>query len=191
MKGSTFYFKNEITNIIRSFGYDNVMPMGPRESAIAIANNILYNYKETHEDIGLIIYPEEGSNPKTWKDLREQIQLYFKNINLGEPIVISGLVTILKNDNYEHDLRLLISNELTKVDNVPVPGMGNGEFNSTDPSLLLNGFPSHLNKRGDRYLSTSDNGVCRLVRTIFLDIYARDSRLDFSTPAGRTHLIKY
>ncbi|MEK6835265.1 MAG: hypothetical protein AABX61_03320, partial [Nanoarchaeota archaeon] len=188
VKGSNIYSRFALANAYREISKENIRPINPRESEIALANDALTDQTSTYEDLGLAVYSKEGSNPKLWKNLREQVKSNFANVNLSKPFVITGLMKVVKDSNYEDGLKL-DADELTEVYNVPILNKKTGSFDTKDPQLQKTGFPSKLGK-GNRTLYTSDNGVQGFFRNGNLVLDARYDNLADSNDDGRVHFVK-
>ena len=186
VRGSNFYFRLTLGNILRKLGAD-CTPLTPAQSEIALAQDLLTGLTSTYEDLGLSIYPNEGVNPKLWKHLREQSQ---GKVDLSIPYILTGLADVVIDDKFENGLRIDLS-DLTQIYNVPILSQKDGSFDSNNPELTKSGFPSKLGN-GSRKLYTRDNndGVGRAYRGRYLDLNARYDDLAYSGGAGRVHVAK-
>jgi hypothetical protein len=188
VKGSNIYSRFALLNAYREITKENLRPINARESEIALANDALIDPNSTYEDLGLIVYPKEGTNPKIGKYLREQVKSDFKGVKLDKPFIITGLMNVVKNDRYEYELRLDF-NELTDVYNVLVLSRETGKFDSKDLRLQKTGFPSKLGK-GNRTLYIGNNGVRRFCRDGGLDLGAGGDGLANSSDGGRVNVVR-
>ncbi len=188
VKGSNIYSRNALVNAYREISKENVRPINPRESEIALANDALIDPTSTYEDLGIVVYPEEGSNHRIWKYLREQVKSNFPEVKLNIPFIITGLMNVVKDKSYENKLKLGF-NELTDVYNVPILSEKSEKFDSKDSELKKTGFPSKLGK-GNRNLYNSDNGVRSFGRDCDLYLYARVDDLANSDVSGRVNVAK-
>lgn len=191
INGSNIYFRFALGNAYRELSGQDVLPINPRESEIALANNTLTDPRETYEDLGLVVYPKKGHNPVSWKNQRKIAQTHFKDsINLSIPFVATGLMKPVRDDSFEYGLRLDYIPELTLMYNVPIltQSWNTNTFSSEDPELQKTGFPSKLGE-GNRTLYTANTGVLRLYRNWGLVLGAGDRYLAFSRAAGRVHMV--
>ncbi|MAG47770.1 hypothetical protein CL617_04130 [archaeon] len=191
VRGSNIYFRNKLIEIYRQLSGEDVLPITQTQSEIALANDTLIDPKETYEDTGLAIYPEQGYNEILWKHLRDiaSSNEYKDNLDLKLPFIVTGLLNVTKDDSFEYSLRL-DPTEHTLIYNVPALAKGDGSFNSNDPSLIIDGFPSFLDSNGDRNLWTESSGALRLYRGRNSNLNARGGYLDDSDDAGRVHVAK-
>src|SRR3989344_3204219 len=141
IQGSNIYYRFAVGNIVRELSGQDILPINPIESEIALANNTLTDHTKTYEDTGLVVYPKEGYNPVLWKRLREIAQskefrdyITKERINLKLPFVATGLMNVVKDYEFEYNLRL-DPNEHTLFYNVPILTQGDGKFSSEDPEL--------------------------------------------------------
>ncbi|MEK6862785.1 MAG: hypothetical protein AABW57_01335 [Nanoarchaeota archaeon] len=185
VRGSNIYFRFAVGNAYRQITQENIHPINARESEIALANNVLVNPRSTYEDLGLTVYPKEGVNSKLWNYLREQLK---DKIDLSQPFIITGLMNVVKDENYENSLRLDL-NELTEAYNVPILIKETGNFDSEDLELQRTGFPSEL-REGNRTLYTAKDGVRRLYRNGNLYLGAGFDDLAYSVGVGRVNVAK-
>jgi len=188
LMGSNIYYRNALVNILREITGEDILPISPAQSEIALANGTLgQDPREFYEDLGLAVYPKQGSNPILWRHLRDQIQSDFKDADLSQSIVIAGLSKIVKDNEYENGLRMDLG-ELSKIYNALVLNK-EGNFGSADPELQKTGFPSKLGE-GSRKLCAGNSGVCRLNRDGSLYLYAGIGDLANSNNYGRVHVAK-
>lgn len=189
IRGSNIYFRFALGNAYRELSGQDVLPINPRESEIALANNTLTDPRETYEDLGLPVYPKEGYSPVLWKHLREIAKAHYTDsVNLKVPFVVAGLMTPVKDDKFEYGLRLDPIERLTLIYNVPILAQKTNSFSSEDPELQRVGFPSKLGD-GNRNLYTENNGVRRLIRGWSLDLDAGGYGLAYSYDTGRVHFV--
>ena len=194
IRGSNIYFRSALGNAYRELVSQeilpqDVLPINPRESEIALANNTLTDPTKTYEDLGLSVYPKEGYNPVLWKHLREQVKSHFKDsVDLKLPFIVTGLMNVIKDDKFEYGLRLDYIPELTQMYNVPILAQEEiDSFSSEDPELQRSGFPSKLGE-GNRTLYTANTGARRFIRSGDLDLYAVGEDLANSYVDGRVVL---
>lgn len=188
VRGSNVYSRFALGNVYRALTNEDVRPITPKESEIALDSNALTKPTETYEDLGLPVYRNKGANPVLWKHLREQIKSNFEDVNLNKPFVVTGLMGVIIDDKYENGLRFDL-NELTEVYNVPILSKKTGSFTSDDPELQRTGFPSKLGE-GNRTLWTASKGVRKLYRFRNLYLLAYDAYLADSDDTGRVHFAK-
>lgn len=189
VKGSSIYSRFALVNAGREITKENLMPITPKESEIALKNNALTDFKGNYEDLGLVVYPREGANARLWKYSRQQVKSNFPEVDLKIPFVMTGLMDVVKDKKYENGLRLDI-NQLTEVYNVPILTTEEiGEFDTEDLELLETGFPSKLGK-GSRNLYSSDDGVRRFWRDGDLNLSARSSKLAEWAKNGRLNFTR-
>ncbi len=188
VKGSNIYSRFALANAYRELTKEDIMPIDPRQSEIALANGTLTDPTSTYEDLGLIVYPAKGANPVLWGYLRTQVKGDFPKVNLNKPFIITGLADVFKNSGLENELGLEL-NELTEVYNVPILSKGDGTFDTNDPQLQKTGFLSRLGK-GKRDLYTAKDGVRGFDRDRNVDLNARLDGLAGSDGTGRVHLAK-
>lgn len=188
VRGSNIYARFALGNAYREVTGENVRPITPRESEIALANDALVDPTSTYEDLGLTVYPNKGVNEKLWQNLREQIKSNFPNVILNKPFIITGLANVVKNPSLEYELGLEL-NELTEVYNVPILTRDTGNFSSDDEGLQKTGFPGKLGK-GNRTLYTAKDSVRRFYRNRNLNLNAGSVGLANSGDDGRVNVAK-
>jgi|SRR3989344_3398814 len=190
INGSNPYFRFALGNAYRELTNQDVLPINPKESEIALANNTLTNPGRTYEDLGLSVYSKEGYyNPVLWQHLREIAKTQYKDsVDLEIPFVVTGLMKPVKDDKFEYGLRLDPIDGLTLMYNVPILAQRANRFDSEDPELQRTGFPGKLGE-GNRTLYTQNKGVYRLIRGEGLFLDARYENLVSSYDACRVHLV--
>ena len=196
IKGSNPYFRFALGNAYRELTNQDVLPINPKESEIALANNTLTNPGETYEELGLLVYSNKGYNLVLWQHLREIAKTQYKDsVDLEIPFVVTGLMKPVKDDKFEDGLRLDTIDGLTLMYNVPILAQRTNifdsvnKFDSEDPELQRTGFPGKLGE-GNRILFTQNNGVHRLIRGgEGLYLYARYGNLVTMHDDCRIHLV--
>ncbi|MBS3134337.1 hypothetical protein J4214_03835 [Candidatus Woesearchaeota archaeon] len=196
IKGSNPYFRFALGNAYRELTNQDVLPINPKESEIALANNTLTNPGETYEELGLLVYSNKGYNLVLWQHLREIAKTQYKDsVDLEIPFVVTGLMKPVKDDKFEDGLRLDTIDGLTLMYNVPILAQRTNRFDSVnkfdseDPELQRTGFPGKLGE-GNRILFTQNNGVHRLIRGgEGLYLYARYGNLVTMHDDCRIHLV--
>ena len=189
--GCNFFYKGKIAEIVRELSKEDIIPMTRLISEFAFAHKLLEELSSTYEDDSVAVRPKDnGVNSYEWKYLREQVQNERKDIDLSRPFVITGYVNIAKDSNLnnKYGVKILI-NPFTEVYNVDVLSQPSGHFQSNDPSLLINGFPSKLGI-GNRYLTNGKNGVCRVYRYCGSWVNSWVGDLAGSLGTGRVHFTK-
>ena len=196
INGSNPYFRFALGNAYRELTNQDVLPINPKESEIALANNTLTNPGETYEELGLLVYSNKGYNLVLWQHLREIAKTQYKDsVDLEIPFVVTGLMKPVKDDKFEDGLRLDTIDGLTLMYNVPILAQRTNRFDSVnkfdseDPELQRTGFPGKLGE-GNRILFTQNNGVHRLIRGgEGLYLYARYGNLVTMHDDCRIHLV--
>lgn len=202
IKGSNPFFRFAVGNIIYDLSNKTARPITPQESEIALGNESLTSI-QPYEDLALVVYPKNKKNKYHQGHLINQAKEN-KDIDIEEPIIITGLLDVVKDDKFEYGLRFDFNKDgLTIAYNAPVL-LKEGYFEPTDPSLMINRLPSEaayndlpgrLN-RGKRVLinayESGDIG-CRLIRDRINGIFRLNTTcydLAISHNSGGTHIIK-
>ncbi len=175
MIGCTYDAKVALANAYREITNEDIMPLIPRESKIALANkNLIADPYRTYEDLGFVVSPEKGANLISWKYLIDQVKSEYNhfNVNPDSPFIVTGLYDLEKDDIFKDEGGLKrILNGLTRVYNFPILRKG-------DRNLYT------------RTLYTAQGGVRRLCRLRGLRLHTWEVDLTNSGDVGRMHVVK-
>lgn len=199
VKGTNLYTRFALGKAYSELSEVNVRPINFRESEMGLKYGVFTEPTEIMENLGLAVFPEKTLLPILWESLRNQVAHHFKDVDMKEPFVITGLIDLVKDDKFEYCIRLDV-NDFTDVYNVPILETS-GLFRGDNPGLIKTGFPnklitSDLSKKEDekdsnkRKLSVNANGV-RVIYRSNLDnsLYGMGVYIPQSIPRSRIHLI--
>ncbi|HLC52839.1 MAG TPA: hypothetical protein VJI98_06345 [Candidatus Nanoarchaeia archaeon] len=186
--GSNIYSKFALGNTYRELSGQDVLPLDLMDNSLVLYRDLIKDWSETYEDLGLIVYPGKGYNPALWKHLREIAQSDFDN-SVDLPFVITGLMDVIKDDKFEYGLRL-DPTEFTEMYNVSIPDQKPDIHTPLCFGLKGAGFPIDL-------LWAESNGVCRRYRYGYygsyrhgnFDLIDKSGDLVYSNTDGRMHYV--
>lgn len=190
IQGSNIYIKSAVIPIVRELTNENIGHLTPALSEKALRYGILPDATSTYEDLGAAVHSLKDPNSQLANHLAAQARE--AGVNVEFPMVFPYLVA-MKDDKFPGGLRLDLDTK-SVIDGLGIayhePSLRKGgQFKSSDPKLLVTGFPSEV-EEGDRTLYTEQEGLRRLYRDWDSDLYAYVDDLPVSLVAGRVSFVK-
>jgi len=171
--------------VIELYGKDpdgrTLQLLTPALSELALKHGTLLDARSTYEDLAVVVCSTKETNAQLAQHLVEQAR------GMGEvkfPVVIYGLQTV-KDDRFPNGLRFDLG-DVAVAYTVPILSGKTGNFDASDPSLVITGFPGELGS-GNRTLYTAKQGLRRVGRNRDLIL---GGFLPLSYEAGRVSFVR-